>query len=175
MTEALRVALEAMRRGELVSDDTVVGIVTERLHCLRCTYGFLLDGFPRTIEQAIELENLLAASKLELDAVVDYVLDTEEIVARLSGRRTCRGCKATFHVVSKPPQVDGICDLCGGELFQRDDDSPESIQVRLEAYEKSTKPLKDFFKGKVVSVSADGSPEEIFDRTLEAFSHRGIL
>ena len=169
-TPALAAALEYMKRGELVPDKTVLALVTERLRCLRCQGGFLLDGFPRTVAQAEALEKLLLGQKLSLDAVVSYDLPLEQVVARLSGRRTCPGCKAVFHLQARAPKVEGVCDHCGAALYQREDDRPDSIRVRMIAYEKSTAPLADFYRrrGLLVSVSADGSPEDIFDRTLRA-------
>ncbi len=169
-TPALTAALDYMRRGELVPDDTVVALVSERVGCLRCESGFLLDGFPRTVAQAEALEKLLAGEKLKLAAVLSYELPLEQVVARLSGRRTCPDCKAVFHVATRPPKVDGICDHCGGKLYLREDDRPESIRVRMEAYEKSTSPLADFYRRRnlLVPISAEGSPEEIFARTLKA-------
>ena len=135
-----------MRRGDLVPDETVLAMVAERVGCLRCEGGFLLDGFPRTVAQAEALEKLLAGEKLKLDAVLSYDLPLDQIVARLSGRRTCPDCKAVFHVETRPPKVAGVCDHCGGKLYQREDDRPESIRVRMEAYERSTAPLADFYR-----------------------------
>lgn len=168
-TPALTAALDYMRRGELVPDDTVLALVSERVGCLRCEGGFLLDGFPRTVAQAEALEKLLAGEKLKLDAVLSYELPLEQVVSRLSGRRTCPNCKAVFHIEARPPKVVGVCDHCGSKLYQREDDRPESIRVRMEAYERQTAPLTDFYRqrGLLVAISADGSPEEIFKRTLE--------
>jgi len=173
-TPALTAALDYMRRGDLVPDKTVLALVAERVGCLRCEGGFLLDGFPRTVAQAEALQKLLAGEKLKLDAVLSYELPLEEVVARLSGRRTCPNCKAVFHVEARPPKVPGICDHCGAALYQREDDRPESIRVRMEAYEKSTAPLTDFYRRRklLVSIPAEGSPEEIFNRTLEALKAR---
>lgn len=172
---ALAQALESMRRGELVSDTTVLAMVTERAGCLRCQGGFLLDGFPRTVAQAEALAGLLEEEKLRLDAVISYDLPLERIVSRLSGRRTCSACTAVFHVDARPPKRAGVCDHCGAELLQREDDRPESIRVRMAAYESSTAPLADYFhrQGRLVRVSAEGSPEEIFERTLDALRARG--
>lgn len=166
---ALSAALDFMRRGELVPDTTVLDMVRERVGCLRCCGGFLLDGFPRTVAQAEALAHLLEQERLSLDAVLSYDLPIEQIVARLSGRRTCAGCKAVFHVQARPPRVEGVCDHCGGKLFQREDDRPEAIRVRMEAYERSTAPLAEFYRqrGLLVSIPADGSPDEIFERSLE--------
>jgi adenylate kinase len=169
-TPALTSALEYMRRGDLVPDGTVLAMVAERVGCLRCEGGFLLDGFPRTVAQAEALEKLLAGEKLKLDAVLSYDLPLDQIVARLSGRRTCPGCKAVFHVETRPPKVAGVCDHCGDKLYQREDDRPESIRVRMEAYERSTAPLADFYRRRnlLLSIPADGAPEQIFKRTLDA-------
>lgn len=171
---AMKVALEHMRRGELVPDSTVWDMVHERKGCLQCGGGFILDGFPRTVGQAESLRRLMVSEGLELTAVVNYELPFDEIVARLSGRRTCSRCKAVYNLKERPPKVEGKCDKCSGDLFQREDDKPESIKVRLEAYNRSTAPLIDFYRklGALVSVDADGSPEDIRDRTLEALATR---
>ncbi len=167
LSPAMASALVFMKRGDLVPDDTVLDMVGERLRCLNCSGGFLLDGFPRTVAQAKALEKLLESQDIKLTAVFDYELPIEQIVARLSGRRTCAKCKAVYHVTTRPPQVAGICDQCGGELIQREDDRPESVKVRMEAYQHSTKPLIDFYqqRGLLVTISAAGSPEEIYKRT----------
>jgi adenylate kinase len=159
-TPALEAALEYMKRGELVPDTTVLDIVKERVHCLTCSGGFLLDGFPRTVVQAEALSETLKEQHISLDAVISYDLPIDRIVARLSGRRTCSECKAVFHVTNRPPAKEGICDHCGGALYQREDDQPEAIRVRMQAYEKSTAPLADYYQraGLLVSISAEGSP-----------------
>jgi adenylate kinase len=166
---ALRDALTAMRRGELVSDDVVVALVRERARCLRCR-----GGFPRTVSQAEALDALLAEQGVALDAVLSYELPMEEVVARLSGRRTCPACKAVYHVAARPPRVEDVCDQCGGRLVQRADDRPESIRVRLHAYEESTRPLADYYAraGKLARVPAEGTPEEILARALAALEGR---
>lgn len=171
---AMATALACMKRGELVSDETVLALVAERSQCLRCGGGFLLDGFPRTVAQAEALEEIFARQKVKLDAVLSYELPLETIVTRLSGRRTCTKCKAIFHVEARPPLVAGRCDHCGSALYQREDDRPESVRVRMETYEKSTAPLADLYRrqGLLVSIAADGSPEEIFRRTLGALDSR---
>ncbi len=173
-TPSMARALDAMRRGELVSDETVLGLIAERSGCLRCRGGFLLDGFPRTVAQAEALEKVLTAQSVTLEVVISYDMPIEKIVARLSGRRTCSVCKAVFHTVTKPSKIGGDCDHCGGSLFQREDDRPESVRVRMESYEKSTAPLAAFYekKGILVSVSAEGTPEEIYERTIRALEER---
>ncbi|HEV2328910.1 MAG TPA: nucleoside monophosphate kinase [Verrucomicrobiae bacterium] len=161
-------ALEFMNRGELVPDETVVALVAERLKCLHCGGGFLLDGFPRTVAQAQALEKLLAEHVVQLDAVINYKLSLQKIIARLSGRRTCLKCKAVFHVESLPPKTDGICDYCGGTLFQRDDDRPEAIRIRMAAYNKNAGLLKRFYQRRklLVTVEAAGTPDDTFSRAL---------
>jgi len=162
-------ALDYMNAGALVPDETVLSLIVERAKCLRCGGGFLLDGFPRTLAQAEALEKLLEENGVKLDAVLSYELPLEQIVARLSGRRTCPQCKKVFHVDSRPPRQAGICDDCGVALFLRDDDRPEAIRVRMAAYEQSTTPLVNFYraKGLLISIEAKGAPGEIFDQTLE--------
>lgn len=164
---AMKAALGYMRRGELVPDATVWEMVRERSGCLRCRGGFILDGFPRTLGQAESLKQLMDSERLSLTAVVNYDLPATEIVARLGGRRTCEKCKAVYHVTERPPRVEGCCDRCEGKLFQREDDRPESIKVRLEAYDRSTAPLIEFYGklGLLVRVAAAGTPEEIYQRT----------
>lgn len=171
---AMELAIAAMSRGELVPDEVVLEIVRERVDCLRCHGGFLLDGFPRTIAQAEALDGMLAAEHLGLDAVVSYDLPIERIVARLSGRRVCPGCQAVYHVETQPPQTEGRCDRCGGPLVQRDDDRPDAVRVRMQTYEAATAPLLDYYVARalLVSVPADGTPEEILDRTLDALDTR---
>jgi adenylate kinase len=169
-TPALTAAVGYMSRGKLVPDETVLQLVAERVGCLRCEGGFLLDGFPRTVTQAQALEKILAGEGLRLDAVLSYELPLEKVIARLSGRRTCANCKSVFHIQARPPKVEGVCDHCGGKLYQRDDDRPEAIRVRMEDYEKKTAPLAGFYRsrGLLVPVLAEGTPEEIFNRTLKA-------
>jgi adenylate kinase len=169
-TPALRAALDLMRQGALVPDELVVALVRERAGCLRCRGGFLLDGFPRTVVQAEALRDLLGEQGVALDAVLSYELPLAEIVARLSGRRTCAGCKAVYHVAARPPRQEGVCDHCGGQLFQREDDRPEAIRVRMSTYEECTRPLTQYYEraGKLVAVPAAGTPEEILQRSLQA-------
>lgn len=173
-TPAMMSALEYMRHGNLVPDNTVLNILIERSRCLRCGGGFLLDGFPRTVTQAVALHNCLKENDIQLGAVVSYDLPLEQIVSRLSGRRTCPTCKAVYHIETRPPKVQGVCDGCGAALYQREDDRPESVRVRMDEYQKSTAPLADFYLRHqlLVSVSAEGTPEEIFSRTMDALNKR---
>jgi len=167
-TPAMLAALGHMRKGAVVPDATVWEMVRERSGCLRCGGGFILDGFPRTLSQAKSLREALGSEGIHLTAVVSYELPITEIVARLGGRRTCEKCKAVFHQVERPPMLEGVCDKCGGKLFQREDDRPESIRVRLDAYDRSTAPLIAFYRelGLLLPVEATGAPEEICELTL---------
>jgi len=171
---AMRQAIGYMQRGELVPDSTVWELVCERKACLHCNAGFILDGFPRTIWQAQCLKRLLEEEGIPLTAVINYELPASEIVARLGGRRTCEKCKAVYHVTEQPPHVAGACDRCGSNLFQREDDRLESVQVRLQAYERSTAPLIEFYYhlGVLVRVAATGSPDQICKRTFAGLNPR---
>lgn len=173
-TPTMNRALEFMRRGELVPDEIVLGLVAERGQSLRSGGGFLLDGFPRTVTQAEALDKALARNDMQLEAVLDYELPLSKIVARLAGRRTCPNCKAVYHIEALPPKVNNICDICGSRLYQREDDRPKSVRVRMDVYKKSTAPLTKFYrdKGLLVTISAEGSPEEIFERTILALQKR---
>jgi adenylate kinase len=164
---AMKAALQFMRHGELVPDSTVWEMVRERSRCL-VGCGFILDGFPRTLAQAKSLKDLLETEKVSLSAVVNYELPVDEIVHRLSGRRTCDQCKAVFHITERPSQGKGICDRCGGRLYQREDDWPEAITVRLREYERSTAPLIQFYSdlGLLAPISAKGTAAEILTRTM---------
>lgn len=175
-TPALAAALDAMRLGHLVPDEIVWDMVNERVGCLRCQGGFVLDGFPRTVAQAESLKLLLEQERLPLHAVLNYVLPFDEIVSRLSGRRTCQNCKAIFHVSRQPPRVEGVCDHCGGRLYQREDDRLDSVAVRLDIYERSTAPLIQFYRslGMLTPVLATGSPQEIFRRALNELDRRKV-
>ena len=171
---AMAIAQDQMARGELVTDETVLSLIRERNRCLHCSGGFMLDGFPRTLAQAEAIDALLAAENIALDAVISYELPDPEIVARLSGRRTCPGCQAVFLVDSRPPKREGVCDRCGGALVQRGDDRPEAIRVRLEAYRTATLPLAAHYekKGLLFPISAAGQPVDILARTLDALAIR---
>jgi adenylate kinase len=163
-----RKAKEFMTRGELVPDDVVIGVVAERLAREDAVdHGFILDGFPRTRMQAQELQRILGPDGL--DAAVDIDVPTDVVVERISGRRVCKTCGATYHV-NAPPQVDWTCDKDGGEVVQREDDTPEAVKRRLDLYEKNTRPLLDFYDGLglLVTVDGDGAPDEVFNRILSA-------
>lgn len=169
-TAAVAAAQAAMQRGDLVTDEIVIDTMVERCRCLRCGAGFLLDGFPRSLSQAKWLDERLDQLGIPLDGVISYELPIEEIVSRLSGRRTCADCKSVYHVDSRPPARADVCDDCGGQLVQRSDDRPEVVRIRMDAYRQTTEPLKQHYQqqGLLVTVAATGSPEEIRDRTLQA-------
>ena len=170
---AMKSALGFMARGELVPDETVVALVCERVPCLRCISGFLLDGFPRTVVQAEALERLLKVEDLPLTGVINYELPIEKIVERLAGRRVCSSCKGISHVADKLPSP-GTCPQCGGKLIQREDDRPEAIRVRMEAYRRSTEPLIEYYgqRNLLLTISAEGTPPEILQRTVDALALR---
>ncbi len=176
LSPAMATAVDFMRKGALVPDSTVWEMVRERGRCLHCRAGFVLDGFPRTLSQATLLRAFMENEKLSLSAVVSYELPLAEIVERLSGRRTCEKCKAIYHVAQQPPLAEGVCDRCGGHLYQREDDRPESVTVRMEAYARSTAPLIEFYRdlGLLVPVPAAGSPAEICARTVLALKGRFV-
>ena len=169
---AMAAAQSCMACGKLVPDETVLALVRERGHCLQCSGGFLLDGFPRTVAQAQALEEILSAEHLQLDAVLNLELPDTKLVSRLSGRRTCAKCQAVFHVITRPPRVAGVCDHCGGALIQREDDRPESVSVRLATYHSATEPVANYYRRKnlLLTVRAEGEPGEIFARTLDALA-----
>lgn len=167
---AMAEALATMRRGGLVSDDTVVALVRERVRCLCCHHGFLLDGFPRTVDQARALDAMLAGVGTQLDRVILLDADEPTIVHRLSGRRVCATCRANWHIESHPTRIDGVCDTCGGALIQRDDDRPETIHVRLEAYHAAADAVIGFYRdrGLLATIDASAPPAEVFARIVAA-------
>jgi adenylate kinase len=163
-------AKEYMDRGDLVPDEVTIAMVRDRLAEEDAQEGFLLDGFPRNVPQAETLKKILAEGDRRLDLVLELVVDDDEVVRRLSGRRTCRKCERIWHVGFDPPTKDGVCDVCGGELFQRDDDREETIRHRLEVYQEQTAPLASFYadEGILVGIDATGPVEEVTERALTA-------
>ena len=164
-TELGRKAQEYMNKGELVPDDLVCEIATDRLKKDDCKNGFLLDGFPRTVYQAEKLDEFLAANGQKLDTVIDLEVGDEELMKRITGRRVCKECGATYHVVNFPPQVPGKCDKCGGVLIQRSDDNEETARNRISVYNKETKPLVDYYEkaGNIAHINGEISPEKTFE------------
>ena len=146
-----------MDQGQLVPDEVTVGIVKERLAEDDCKEGFLLDGFPRTVQQADALDGILKELAMALDRVVNIEVDKAFLVDRLTGRRVCRTCGATYHVTNKAPKVEGVCDKCGGELYQRNDDKIETVSNRLDVYAAQTAPLIEYYQSKGIMSSIDGS------------------
>lgn len=163
-----------MERGELVPDDLVVEIATDRLLADDCKTGFLLDGFPRTVYQAKKLDEFLASSGRELDAVISLEVDKNELVVRLTGRRVCKECGAIFHVVNIPPKQEGICDFCGGSLMQRPDDTRETVVNRIEVYDRQTMPLIEYYKdtGKLIPVDGNPGLETVFAAIMKALGNQ---
>ena len=155
-----------MDAGQLVPDEVIIGIITERLAEADCAGGYILDGVPRTIAQAEALEK----AGIIFDAVVSIEISDETIMERMSGRRVCESCGASYHVVAVPPKQEGVCDNCGGALVQRKDDAPETVKARLEVYHRETEPLKDFYaqRGLLKSVENQPSVEETSQAILRA-------
>ncbi len=152
-------------RGDLVPDDITIGVVNERLHKGDLGNGFLLDGFPRTIQQAEALAEMVKGSSLDIDCVINLECEEAELVRRISGRRICRNCGAPYHIETMKPKVEGVCDLCGGELYQRADDTEEALKTRLSHYYTQTQPLLDYYKDQGLLVSFDSlkGSDELFE------------
>jgi adenylate kinase len=169
-TELGKQAKAYMGRGDLVPDEITIAMVVARLQELDAQAGFLLDGFPRNLPQAEVLRKLLAEWDMRLDVVLELVVDDDEVVRRLSGRRTCRQCGRIWHVLFEPPARAGICDDCNGELFQRDDDREQTIRHRLDVYSEQTQPLIAFYadEGILLGIDATGPVEEITERAMNA-------
>ena len=161
-----------MDKGQLVPDSVVIGIVEERIQEPDCTKGYMLDGFPRTVPQAEALDGMLSKLSVGIDHVVSIEVANDELVKRLTGRRTCRECGAGYHVMFDPPKVEGVCDKCGGELYQRDDDNEQTVRSRLNVYESQTLPLIDYYKaqGKIRPIDGVGEIKEIFGRITTVLS-----
>ncbi len=164
-TELGKLAAQYINEGHLVPDDVTIGLVKERLSQPDCEGGFLLDGFPRTLPQAEALQGITKEISREIDVVINLDCDNKELIRRISGRRVCRSCGAPYHVESMKPKVEGVCDLCGGELYQRKDDNEEALKVRLEHYVQETKPLLDYYANLGLLESFDSlvGKEQLFD------------
>jgi len=165
-------AKACMDKGDLVPDSVVIGIVEERIQQSDCAKGYMLDGFPRTVPQAEALDGMLQNLSSQINHVVSIEVANEELVGRLTGRRTCRECGAGFHVMFDPPKQEGVCDKCGGELYQRDDDNVETVTSRLQVYESQTLPLIDYYntQGKIRPIDGVGEIKEIFGRVTQVLS-----
>lgn len=168
-TELGKKAKQYIDKGLLVPDQIVIEIIKERLSEDDCRNGFILDGFPRTVPQADALDEM----NVKIDKVLAIEVPDEKIIARISERRQCSECGATYHTEYKPPQKEGVCDVCGGELMMRKDDAPETVKQRLEVYHEQTEPLKEYYQNKGLLVVAYGQ-EEIKDTTKEVFKALGV-
>ncbi|MER6078632.1 adenylate kinase [Streptomyces sp. NPDC001833] len=170
-TELGKLAKSYMDAGDLVPDEVTIAMAKDRMEQPDAENGFLLDGFPRNVSQAEALDRLLSDEGIVLDAVLDLEVPEAEVVKRIAGRRVCRNDSShVFHVTYSPPKQEGVCDICGGELYQRDDDSEDTVRTRLEVYHTQTEPIIDYYKaqGLVVTISALGPVDEITQRALEA-------
>lgn len=168
-TELGKLAKSFIDDGHLVPDDVTIGIVKERLSKPDCENGFLLDGFPRTLPQAEALEKLSKEINRPIEVVINLDCNEEELIKRVSGRRVCKNCGAPYHIVNMKPNKDGICDICGGPLYQRADDNEEAMKVRLQHYVSQTRPLLDFYAKQGILVSYDSlvGSKQLFDEISE--------
>ena len=168
-TELGKKAKEYMDKGLLVPDDLVVAIVSDRLMEKDCNDGFLLDGFPRTVAQADALDKELKGQNVSLDNVINIEVEKEELIERAVGRRICKECGETYHIKFNPPKKDGVCDVCGGNLYQRQDDTVETVQKRIEVYLDQTKPLIDYYNDKNILINIDGKQniDKVFSDIVE--------
>lgn len=172
-TDLGKEAKSYMDRGELVPDEITVGIVKERISEDDAKKGFLLDGFPRTIDQAESLSQIMSELDREIDAVINIEVPEEELMNRLTGRRICEKCGTTYHLVFNPPKVDGICDIDGGKLYQREDDNPETVSNRLSVNVKQSKPILEYYNNKGVLKNIDGSKDidEVTKDVIDILDH----
>ena len=159
-------------KGNLVPDEVTVGLVKERLAQEDCKNGFILDGFPRTLPQAECLDEICKELNIKIDYVIDIEVSAKDVIERLSARRVCRSCGASFHLIFNKPSVDGVCDLCGGELYTRKDDNKESVAVRINTYQAQTTPLINFYKEKGILLEINGQ-QDISDVTKEIVNKLG--
>ncbi|MDO4383479.1 MAG: adenylate kinase [Eubacteriales bacterium] len=173
-TELGKKAQEYMNAGALVPDELVVDLVKDRLQQDDCKNGFLLDGFPRTIFQAEKLDEFLSETGQKMDIVINLKVEKEALIKRLTGRRVCKNCGASYHIVNVPPKKEGICDACGGELIQRKDDNLETVENRINVYEEQTAPLIGYYKeaGSLVDFNGEASLDEVFDAIVQAIGEQ---
>lgn len=172
ISEGTKLGLKAksyMDKGELVPDSLVIEIATDRLTEDDCKGGFLLDGFPRTVEQAVALDAFLGEHGKKIDHVLDIDVPKEELMERLIGRRVCKNCGATYHIKNMPPKKEGVCDKCSGELMQRADDTESTVENRIEVYNRQTKPLLDYYdkSGNIVHLNGSIGLEKLFAQIVE--------
>ncbi|SJZ98795.1 adenylate kinase [Selenihalanaerobacter shriftii] len=167
-----KTAKEYIDQGKLVPDEVTIGIVEERLSEGDCQEGFILDGFPRTVAQADALQDILEKLDVDLDNVLNIKVSEDEVIRRLSGRRICSDCGASYHVDFNPPKDEDTCDKCDGDLYQREDDKPETIKERLSVYKEQTEPLINYYKdlGLLKNINGEASLEEVFNNIKQAVS-----
>ena len=172
-TELGQKAKKYMDKGELVPDEVILGMMEKKLFGENAPEGYILDGFPRTVPQARGLDHLYDQHNEELDAIIVMDVDKEIIVKRLTARRVCKNCNKVYNLLFMPPEEDGVCDECGGELIQRDDDKEETVLNRLEVYQEETAPLIDYYSGtgKLKKVKSDGTPDEVYDNIKEVLEN----
>lgn len=165
-----------MDRGQLVPDEVVIGIIDERLRASDCKTGFILDGFPRTNPQAEAFQAILTKIGKSVDHVINIEVDPEELVRRLTGRRTCNNCGGMFHILFHPPKKEGVCDRCGGTLYRREDDGEETIRTRLKEYEKQTAPLIQYYQNKKLlrSIRGVGGQNQIFEQIIRVLDAKPV-
>jgi adenylate kinase len=164
-TELGKLAKQYMDEGKLVPDDLIISLIKEKLQEY-ADKNIIFDGFPRTIPQAESLDNLLSHLNKNVDAVILFKIEDDEVVKRLAGRRVCPSCGAVYHMIYNPPKIDEICDKCGAKLIQRDDDKEEVIRKRLEVYHQQTKPLIEYYKSKIVEIDATDNPGNIYNKIV---------
>jgi adenylate kinase len=169
-TDLGQLAKKYMDAGDLVPDEVTNAMVADRLNEPDCAHGFLLDGFPRNVSPAYKLDGILGDLGTSLGVALDLAVENDEVVRRLSGRRTCKRCGHVWHIEYDRPKVDGICDRCGGQLYQRDDDRPETVRHRLDVYKEQTSPLIEFYENRkqLVAIDALGTVEDVTERAIAA-------
>ncbi|HON08939.1 MAG TPA: nucleoside monophosphate kinase [Verrucomicrobiota bacterium] len=177
ITPEMKSAIKYMLEGQLVPDDIVIKIIRERSQCLKCPSGFVLDGFPRTMPQANALEQMLDENGVKLDVVINLTMPIEAIIERLQARRICSKCGAVYNLINRRPKVEGKCNFCNGDLYQREDDNPEAIRIRMETYLNQTAPLIDYYEktGQLLTISAAGTPYASYVRFKAAFDKNGEM
>ena len=175
-TELGKKAKTYMDKGELVPDELVVDLIMDRFKEADCANGYVLDGFPRTIIQARKLADICSMFNFKIDAVINLDIPEDVLVKRLSGRRTCADCGKSYHIVYNPPKKEGVCDVCGGELTQRSDESEEAVQVRIDTYNKQTKPLIDYYTmlGELTNVDGNQSMDEVAEEIYKVLEKAGL-
>ncbi|NOZ83840.1 MAG: adenylate kinase [Epsilonproteobacteria bacterium] len=164
-TDLGKEAEEYMKKGELVPDAVIIGMMKNRMNCEDCKNGFILDGFPRTVEQADALRKMLKNEGKNVDYVLNIAVPEEKIIRRISGRRSCPECKSVYNIYFNPPKKDAVCDHCGCSLVLRDDDNEETVKSRLSTYNQKTSPLVDYYRknGVLIEIDGNGTPDKIFE------------